>query len=460
MDTVRVRGIYATALTRVCRQREDIEVVRASEPIRARFDAEFADTPPEATITTTAGRLGVGISGRPALVERLSSAVGVAVDTLSWLDPAPRGAVFRGRVTETDQAGALIDLGVADSPAGWLPAAATDRSLEPGDTIQLQVREPHPPWTDSRPVLGPAPRVDAGLVTLTRGGSTRNDEAARLATLLSVDIPDGWGARWAPGAPDAGMDAMRAALERALEGVDTLERATAEPPATTPARLATLGATRWCWFGRASRFALDEARRAVTPTMPGHHRIKAASSGASAAVDLVEAVCEPTGAFPFAPVTRQYGPAEGDRLAIDHGKPAGHLIRLGEGVVTAYDPDGGVTIERQISAGGSYDALDVPREAGDVAITKIQEGRWWYATDYRDQAGRSKGTYLNVCTPLEIFPDAVRYVDLHVDVVREADGTVRRVDDAELTAAVEAGELSEALADRAREVASRIETAL
>jgi predicted RNA-binding protein associated with RNAse of E/G family len=44
--------------------------------------------------------------------------------------------------------------------------------------------------------------------------------------------------------------------------------------------------------------------------------------------------------------------------------------------------------------------------------------------------------------------------------VKGPDGDVRRVDDDELDAAVEAGTVSEALADRAREVAASIESAL
>jgi predicted RNA-binding protein associated with RNAse of E/G family len=61
---------------------------------------------------------------------------------------------------------------------------------------------------------------------------------------------------------------------------------------------------------------------------------------------------------------------------------------------------------------------------------------------------------------VELFPDAARYVDLHVDVVKTADGTVRRVDDDELDAAVERGHVSEALADKARQVATAVENAL
>jgi Ribonuclease G/E len=197
--------------------------------------------------------------------------------------------------------------------------------------------------------------------------------------------------------------------------------------------------------------------------MPGHHRTKAADYAASGAVDFAEAVCDPGGSdggFPFAAVTRQFGPRKGDRVAIGHGKPDGRLIRLGRGEVTEYDPEGGITLERSMSPGGDYDALGVPREAGDTAVTKFREGRWWYATVYRDGEGGTKGTYVNVCTPLELFPETVRYVDLHVDVVKHADGTVERVDDDELDGAVEAGQVTERLAEKARDVAGRIENAL
>ena len=113
-----------------------------------------------------------------------------------------------------------------------------------------------------------------------------------------------------------------------------------------------------------------------------------------------------------------------------------------------------------MSGGGTYDALGVERVEGDIATTTFVEGRWWYATVYKGADGERRGTYVNVCTPVEVFPGAVRYVDLHVDVVKGPDGEVRRVDDDELDESVEVGQVSEPLADRAREVAASIENAL
>jgi len=197
--------------------------------------------------------------------------------------------------------------------------------------------------------------------------------------------------------------------------------------------------------------------------MSGHHRVKAGSTEASRAVDFVEALGTAADAaddFPFEAVTDTFGPVAGDTVALAHGKPDGRLIVLGRAEVTDRDPDGTLTLRREMTAGGTYDALGVAREAGDVAITKVREGRWWYPTVYRGADGERKGTYVNVCTPVECFPDAVRYVDLHVDVVKGPVGDVRRVDDDELDAAVDAGQVSEALAEQARSVATSLENAI
>ena len=475
---VRLRGIYTTALTQLLSEAGH-DVVQASPAIRRRFDREFADAPFDVTCETGPDRQGVALHGDPEAVATLREELLVAVDTMAWDDPVPLGAVAHGRVTETLGGGAVVALGV-DAPGGhdatgYLPYSETDDRIETGDDCVVQVARATAPWDDDRPELTTQLRARGGLGALVRGRSeTRvrgGDEAAArelagMTDLLEVEPPDGWGIEWNRDAPDAGLDALREALERAEARAAAIETAVAEPP-VSPA-VVTTPATAWVWFGRASRFTLDDHRRAVTSTMPGHHRTKAASGAASSGVDLAEALGSFDGSsdssddneFPFTVVTDQFGPTEGDRIEIAHGKPDGRLVSLGRGEVTSRDPDGTVTVERSMTAGGTYDALETPREAGDTAVTKFREGRWWYPTVYRSADGDRKGTYVNVCTPAEVFPGAVRYVDLHVDVVRHRDGTVERVDDGELDAAVAAGNLRPETADRARAVATAVERAL
>jgi hypothetical protein len=451
---VRIRGIYATALTRLLD-----DVVQASPPIRERFDADFPVTPARARVRTTGDRQGVGVSGDrdrvTAIVDRLRA---VGRDTLAWEAELPEGAVYAGEVTDTLGSGAVVDCGDGD---GFLPYSDTTRRIETGDRLRVQVHEPVAPWAGDRPLLGTTVRTPGALVELVRGG-TSSAGGPELADVLRTDPPDGWAADWSEGSDGADLDALGTALERAGTSAEAIDAALAEGPeiGAAPHRYWAGPATSWVWFGRESRFELDGHRRATTATMPGHHRIKAATERASTAVDFVETVCEPGGEFPFDAVTRQFGPREGEEIALAHGKPDGRRLVLGYAEVIERDPDGTVRVEREMTPGGTYDALGVERRAGDVAVTKLTEGEWWYPTVYRSGAGERRGTYVNVCTPVELFPDAARYVDLHVDVVRGPEGRVERVDDDELDAAVAAGHVTEPLAEKARQVASAVENAL
>ncbi len=474
--TVRVRGIYTTALTALFD-----DVVQASPAIQDRFDESFPVEPADVVVDPTPRRQGIVVSGQVDAVESVHSSLqSIGTDTLSWEASLPRGAVYAGEVTETLGSGALVDCG---DGTGFLPYSKTARRIETGDTVRVQVTEPQPPWVDGRPVLDVTVQIPGELLTLVRGGDSGTTSAPELADILPESPPDGWGADWGRAADEAGLDALSDALSRQTERADELDSkfTEAEPPAeAAPTQYWADERTYFIWFGRESRFELDDLRRSVTPTMPGHHRIKAATDSASNAVDFVEQVTpsllsdaaetplhpeaaeesDPAEQFPFDAVTDQFGPAEGNTIRLGHGKPAGHRIELGRGEVTEIADDGTVTVRRELSGGGTYDALGVDREDGDVAITKFKEGRWWYPTVYRSEAGEKRGTYVNICTPVEVFPDQIRYVDLHVDVIKHADGTVERVDDDELDEAVSAGNLSPELAEKARSVARAIESAL
>ena len=494
MPRARVRGIYATALTARLLDAGH-EVVDASPPIRRRFDAEFGTEPPDVRIETSDDRQGVGAHGDPDALDAVREILTDAGrDALAWPDPTPPGAVLDGEVTETLGGGAVVRLRTDDDTAeGYLPYGDVDARVETGDAVRVQVRESAAPWTDRRPELAGALRVGGDLVALEPGSGTRvdarDDEAARelsgMLDLLDLAPPDGWRAVWQPPAVDADTEALTAGLDAAVDAAEELRAATesgGEGGATgidadgdggglgalddrsrlRDAPIAAPNAGVWVWLGRESRFGLDDARRTATATMPGHHRVKAGAADASAGVDLAEALCEPAPdtEFPFPVVSEAFGPREGDALRIDHGKPDGRLITLGEATVTGVKPDGTVTVEREMTGGGTYDGLGVDRVAGDVAETSLKEGRWWYPTTYRGRDGTVRGTYVNVCTPVEIFPDAARYVDLHVDVVKRPDGAVERVDDDELDEAVAAGTVPEPLAEKARSVASALENAL
>ena len=68
-----------------------------------------------------------------------------------------------------------------------------------------------------------------------------------------------------------------------------------------------------------------------------------------------------------------------------------------------------IALRREIKPGGTYDGLDVEKEAGDYAITLFQEGAWSSRTSYYGSGGRLKGEYWNINTPIEIYPEKIHY---------------------------------------------------
>jgi Ribonuclease G/E len=467
MTSVRVRGIYATALTRALRE-AGLDVVAASPPIQERFDADLGAAEPDADVWMTGDRQGVGVAGPDDhLVPIRDVLADLGRDAFVWEDPVPRGAVFDATVDHTVGGGGILDLG--DGREAYLPFGNADQRVEDGDRLRVGIREPAAPWSDDRAVAATNVTVSGALASLDRGGdalvsgaAADREQLARTADLLDPDVPDNWGVYWNYDATDAEMSALGDALDSLAERAEAVEDALAETEREEGSGLvAAPESTLWAWFGRESRTVLDEHRRAVTETMPGHHRVKAGSEAASSAVDFAESLGVDLDSLPFGAVTDQFGPTEEDSVALHHGKPDGSLITLGRGEVTDRDVEKGrVTVEREMTGGGTYDALGVDREAGDTATTRFTEGNWWYPTVYRSEDGERKGTYLNVCTPVEVFPDAVRYVDLHVDVIKHADGTVEVVDEDELQACVDEGLVSEALAEQALSVAERVRSAV
>jgi Ribonuclease G/E len=474
--SVRVRGIYATALTRAFRE-AGLDVVAASPPIRERFenedgeaDADLGPAEPDADVWMTGDRQGVGVAAPDDHLDQIRDVLAdLGRDAFVWGAAVPRGAVFDAVVDRTVGGGAILDLG--DGREAYLPFDNADQHVDDGDRLRVGIREPAAPWSDDRAVAatdltvsGALASLDRGVDALVAGAAADREPLARTAELLDPAVPDEWGIYWNYDATDADMDALGDALDSLAERARVVEDALADHDADDAGASGLVVApesTLWAWFGRESRTALDEHRRAVTETMPGHHRVKAGSEAASGAVDFAESLGVDLDALPFEAVTDQFGPVEGDAVALHHGKPDGSMFALGRGEVTDRDVEKGrVTVQREMTGGGTYDALGVDREAGDTATTRFTEGNWWYPTVYRSEDDERKGTYLNVCTPVEVFPDAVRYVDLHVDVIKHADGTVEVVDEDELQECVDEGHVSEELAEQALSVAERLVSAI
>ena len=460
--TIRLRGIYSTALTQLLSS-VGVAVVDPSTPIEERFDMSFPDRSPTVEIADTTDRRGIGVTGLPSHVEALDPIVSeIAIDTFGLDAALPQDAIAQGYVADTRENGATVD--IANTEA-FLPASQQTQSVANEERITCQVYDPHPPWvTGKQPVVGMTPRVHGPFVDLVYdadGVSAPTVPLQRMVDAVAADVPTSWGITVHPIAEDVPLALLKEAVEtQSKQAVSIEERWQQAAQDHSSGIVSTTHHTKWYRFGRETKFCLDVHRRAVTPTVDGHHRLKAAGEALGTAVTYLESIEAVEHTFEPAAVFETFGPLPGKRIPIMHGKPSGETFILGRGRVVESSPSDGVTVRRELSGGGRYDALDIPKESGDIARTTFVEGRWWYPTIYENADGERKGTYVNVSTPVEIHPDRISYIDLFVDVIKDKAGEVSIVDLDEVEQAEAAGLLSEELAERARSVARSIQNAL
>ena len=206
-----------------------------------------------------------------------------------------------------------------------------------------------------------------------------------------------------------------------------------------------------------SKETLDEMRSSVIPTLRRHHRLRIIHpkkleraekelwrnpdrKGELEKEIFLEAIL-----FPM----RKSG-----QVKLEHIKPLGKPIRPREGVLLEAD-ERRILLKRFFSQ-GRYDGLDLPIEEGDYSLTEVQEGAWYVKHAYYSAAGKPKGEYYNINTPVELYPYGARYVDLEVDVIRRGEEEPFIVDRDALAVLAKAGRIGAGLEKMAVEAAEKL----
>ncbi len=210
-------------------------------------------------------------------------------------------------------------------------------------------------------------------------------------------------------------------------------------------------------FPSCSKRKLDEIRSVVVPTISGHHYYKACGGKIAYMLEMAEKLLERGGSLRdvealFKETIRREYPHEGSRIGIEHVKIDGRVFNLGEARIIAFnEQEQRIKLLRVFSTPGMYDGLKVRKEPGDYAVTSMRIGEWSFKTSYFSSDGVYKGTYININTPLEVYPNRIRYVDLEADICMWPDGKIQQIDLERLNAKVQEGCVSE----RLREMVSK-----
>jgi len=449
--SVRIRGIYSTALTKLFMDR-GFRIAQPSGRIAERFNFERTYNEFDVDIYDKKDRHGIILVGTEA-----EAAKDVLEDELMDVFfrrlPYQLHAIYKGIVVKKDEKNVYVDIG---SAIGVLFRNEAPDVAE-GDEILVQVKKhnllPRLSVTLTIPgdyaVLIPKPIGTQRHVKISRK-IREQSERERLRILgLSIDLGD-WGVLWRTAAAYKDWNVLRNELLSLSKLADRL----AESYSFTSPSLVIEGRNIYeVEFGGGAKKKLDEIRNRVVPTVSGHHQLKAYDPEMSFAVDIAEGILsqlpgqgEKVRKGFWEALLRNKGPKKGWLFSLDHHKPDGQRIKVGPGEVTEVSVEPlKVTFKRHLKPGKFYDGLDLPIEFGDYAVTEIEAGKWWFVHRYYDKNGNLRGEYYNINTPVEIYPDRARYIDLEVDIVKWPDGKKEIIDKDKLTAHYEEGIISEKL---------------
>ena len=214
-------------------------------------------------------------------------------------------------------------------------------------------------------------------------------------------------------------------------------------------------------FPATVKQALDDVRRTVLPTLPGHHYLKTIESERveQAERDLERSPARgPELAQRLRDELVRGRYRQGMPLPIRHVKPDGRAYDL-RGRFGSWR-DGILVLERRFRGGGMYDSLNLPKREGDYGVLEVCEGSWISRRAYFRADGSLLGELYNIGTPAELYPDHVRYLDLEVDVLHLPGQPPRVIDQDDLQRELEAGTLSPRLGEHAERLAQQVRVAL
>ena len=411
---VRIRGIYSTALTYILLHHKelskphritkellhdhDFQIVQPSIAQQERFGLERREEPPDLDVHDRSDRQGVQALGEAEPLNAFISILRVLLDDI---------IVRRWKVA--------IDLNAKKSIPGKYAV------LIPGCQVKI-----------SRKI---------------RDRQTR----FRLRKLGEELATSRWGILWRTAAADQPPHVLRnevADLTKKWQdiagGVVGLE---------APAMLWEGSRYADLEFPALSKKKLDEVRGFVAPTINGHHFYKACGGRVSSALEMAEKLLEKgnsqeeVGELFEQTVGAEY-PMRGSLIEVEHVKLDGRVFHLGMARIEDLDGDLSlIRFRRVFEKGGTYDGLGTRKEPGDYAITEARVGEWHFKTRYFSSGGCYKGTYVNLNTPIELYPYGIRYVDLEVDVCVWPDGRVKKLDEEKLGRAFAEGLITEKLAE-------------
>ena len=441
MTTLRIRGLYAAALTVLFRQRQqDWEIVQPDDQVRANLPGNWRMDSPEVGIDDQPVPQGVRDTLRlTGSGEGIDRAVGVLqqhfTDIIIRRSGMQVGSMYLGVVglVSRERRQSVVYLG--GQLSGTLPMGPDERGPDIGARIPVRI-EALGNGPEGRPQLSAVLTVPGRYAVLSMSPAVRiskqiTSERARerLRKLGDSQETNGWGIIWRTAAQNAADDVLSDEIQDLVQQAGDVRE-----------RLSGAKALGYLYGGDVStqvempgdaKRLCDELRSELLPTLPGHHKYKAQGDVYGATVDALEkelpaevlrSRTAPLGVL--ASVNAMQSPLRDTLRVRMHGVRNSAATHY-EGKRVAYDLDAGwVEVRQELRSKDSYpEGLRLDKRPGDYIVTRFHEGSWHYVTRFYGRQGTWKADYAGIATPTAIFSDQVHLVDLGACVCHSPEQT-------------------------------------
>ncbi len=451
---VRVRGIYSTALSKLFLD-NGFSITQSSAILAERLKIKRTMNPPDVEVYDTKNKQGVIITGERETLRKVVSIVREELeDVVTRKAEVNLNAIYVGRIIKKYNEKAIADIGCLRVPVN-------EKAKEEGEVQLLRVCE-----IDPRPQATGEIVIAGKYVVLTSSGhigissKIKNRDVREIlyrlgSSMKSTDI----GIIFRTAAGNADISLVTKEIKELEEEMRKLLDLSVD--LDEPMLVREGDETVIVEFPASTKMQLDSIRERVTPTISGHHYYKALGSDVAQIVDFAEELIsrhtelrdEVSQLLQEWIIDNTF--KNEDEIRFEHVKLNGKIIFL-HGKILQRKDHREIIIRRSFTAGGYYDGLNAPKEAGDYGVTQVKLGEWTFKTEYYSKKGEFKGAFYNINTPIELYPNRIRYIDLEVDVIQFPNGDVKVIDKDALEEAFIKGYITEKLKQKAEQIAEHI----
>ncbi|MHA2059400.1 MAG: DUF402 domain-containing protein [Candidatus Ranarchaeia archaeon] len=456
MVTARISGIYSTALTLFLLE-QGFQIQKPTSIGKPKKPKK--EEPVDITIQDRWNHHGVIGNGQKDAVNRFIDIIEEHLpDTIIRHSRVGVGGIYKAKILESNLNREYCLVALSEDIVAVVPEVV---EAPAGDSILVEIKDPDVGGRKARAtqnvtfasdyaVLFPGQEVKISRRIVDK------DKRARLMKIGSEHLPETFSILWRTVAEDQPdevlIEDLKVLDQRGIEIMGKVDSA------VTPSCIWSGITSVDLEFPLGIKRKMDLFRRQAIPTIKDHHALKSAGNYFGLAVDLGERVLDKVPQKKVEQLIKSLSapeyPVLGSTIGIEHVKVNGHIVDLGPAqVIETRDTGRDMVLRRYIRGRGSYDYLGERKMRGDYAYSYAKAGSWFMKTKYFGGDSHLKGTYVNINTEVEVYPWAIHYIDLCVDVIQRPNGEIDIIDLDELNDAYDAGYISKKLKAKALKVA-------